>query len=111
MSNIDKHQKLYVARAHTTRPRITYEPPGVYRIAKTKWVPERTTLDPGAEICKLRRATIGKPPPGTEMQLSVNGKVFLAFRQPGKSIDVATSPDLSLIFNYTRAVVLAFTSL
>jgi len=43
MSNIDKHQKLHVARANTSRPRITYEPRGFYKIAKAKWAPEPAT--------------------------------------------------------------------
>jgi hypothetical protein len=85
--------------------------PGFFQVTKHKWASEPATLNAGTEICKLRRVTIRMPPPGTEMNVSVNGKFFLAFRQPGKSNDVATSPDLTTIYDTAGAVVQAFANL
>lgn len=59
----------------------------------------------------MRRVTISKPPPGTEMKVSVNGKFFLTFRQPGKSTDVATSTELTAIYDAASAVVQSFADL
>lgn len=111
MSNIDKHQKLHAARALSMQPVIRYLPPGTFRITRKRWATGYETVDDGAEICRVQRKLIGTAPPSPDVGVNIRGNAYLAFREPGKRADIATSPELAAIYDMAARIVLAFSGI
>ncbi len=105
MSNVDKHRTLHAAAIRTSAPtRIVYEPPGYIAIAKRILTKPGTLVEAGAEIGRVKRRIIAVPPPGTQVQVRIQGITELVFMEEGKT-PIAGVNDLGLIVQAARDIV------
>jgi hypothetical protein len=105
MSNVDKHRTLHAAAIRTSAPtRVFYQPEGYVMILKKTLTKPGTLVKAGAEIGRVKRRLIAVPPPGTQVQLRIQGVTELVFMQEGKP-PIAGVNDLGLIIQAARDIV------
>jgi len=105
MSNVDKHRTLHAAAVRAGTPTlVAYEPPGYVTIVKKSFANQRTVVRSGEEIGRVQRRVTAVPPPGTKMQMRIQGIAELVFMQEGRP-PIAGVNDLGLIIQAARDIV------
>jgi hypothetical protein len=106
MSNIDKHRALHAAAVSVASPgTVLYEPPGYVAILEKKLKKPGTIVQQGAEVLRVKRRVIKRPPPDVQVHMRIRGdKAQLVFcEKEGKPI--AGVEDLRIIVTEVRRVV------
>lgn len=117
-SNTDKHQAIHATTprvaAHRQIPwlgqtvppgRFEIVPPGYFKIRKSKTAPLGTPIETGAEIGRLKIATVQEPPPDAEVGVKTLIPLEIAFSVEGKSIEITHWDLWGMVNEAWRAVL------
>lgn len=105
MSNVDKHQSLHSSVIYARPPTlVSYEPAGYLKATKREWARPGSECKAGAKIGRVKRRTIRRAPPGTQMQMRVGGAAEMVFSEPGKP-RIASVDDLGEMILAARSVI------